>query len=117
MRRLMTGRTTLVISPNLLIVTDADQILYLDHGRITGAGTHHELLATHPGYEVIEHIRRGEDLDSYEAWSAQRHCRCFIKTLRPDCATDRCAHRHLLREARLLLSLTHPHLRPRLQCG
>ena len=67
----------------------------------------HELA---PGYEVIEHIRRGEDLDSYEAWSAQRHCRCFIKTLRPDCATDRCARRHLMREARLLLSLTHPHL-------
>lgn len=63
-----------------------------------------------PGYEVIEHVRRGEDLDSYEAWSAQRYCRCFIKTLRPDCATDRDARRDLRREARLLLSLTHPHL-------
>lgn len=63
-----------------------------------------------PGYEVIEHVRRGEDLDCYEAWSAQRYCRCFIKTLRPDCATDRSAHRHLRREARLLLSLSHPHL-------
>ncbi len=31
-------------------MTDADQILYLDHGRITGAGTHHQLLATTPGY-------------------------------------------------------------------
>jgi eukaryotic-like serine/threonine-protein kinase len=62
-----------------------------------------------PGYEIIEHIRRGEDLDSYEAWSVQRHCRCFIKTLRPDRATDRCARRHLRSEARLLLSLTHPH--------
>ncbi len=63
-----------------------------------------------PGYEVIEHVRRGADLDCYEAWSAQRYCRCFIKTLRPDCATDRSAHRHLRREARLLLSLSHPHL-------
>jgi ATP-binding cassette subfamily B protein len=53
MRRLMTGRTTLIISHNLLTVTDADQILYLDKGRITGAGTHHELLTTHPGYAQL----------------------------------------------------------------
>ena len=63
-----------------------------------------------PGYLVIEHVRRGEDLDCYEAWSVQRYCRCFVKTLRPDAATDVSAHRHLAREARLLLSLTHPHL-------
>lgn len=62
-----------------------------------------------PGYVVIEHVRRGEDLDSYEAWSCQRYCRCFIKILRPD-VTDASARRQLLREARLLLSLTHPHL-------
>jgi serine/threonine protein kinase len=63
-----------------------------------------------PGYVVVEHVRRGEDLDSYEAWSCQRYCRCFIKTLRPDLTTDASARRQLLREARLLLSLTHPHL-------
>jgi eukaryotic-like serine/threonine-protein kinase len=63
-----------------------------------------------PAYQVIEHVRRGEDLDSYEAWSSQRYCRCFIKTLRPDYAGDASARRHLQREARLLLSLTHPHL-------
>ncbi|MCA1835136.1 MAG: serine/threonine protein kinase [Actinobacteria bacterium] len=63
-----------------------------------------------PGYVVVEHVRRGEDLDCYEAWSAQRYCRCFIKTLRPDAATDASARRHLKREARLLLSLSHPHL-------
>jgi ATP-binding cassette subfamily B protein len=50
MRRLMTGRTTLVISHNLLTVTEADQILFLVGGRITGAGTHSELLATNSGY-------------------------------------------------------------------
>lgn len=50
MRRLMTGRTTLVISHHLLTVTEADQILFLAGGRITGAGTHSELLATNSGY-------------------------------------------------------------------
>ncbi|MBV8997199.1 MAG: serine/threonine protein kinase [Pseudonocardiales bacterium] len=63
-----------------------------------------------PGYVVVEHVRRGEDLDCYEAWSAQRYCRCFVKTLRPDAAADASARRHLKREARLLLSLSHPHL-------
>jgi ATP-binding cassette subfamily B protein len=50
MRRLMSGRTTLIISHNLLTVTDADQILFLDRGRITGTGTHYELLFSHPDY-------------------------------------------------------------------
>ena len=45
MRRLMTGRTTLVVSHNLLTVADADQILYLEHGRVGEAGTHDDLLA------------------------------------------------------------------------
>jgi ABC-type multidrug transport system fused ATPase/permease subunit len=49
-RRVMAGRTTLVISHNLLTVTDADQIVYLDRGRVTGRGSHTELLAGHDGY-------------------------------------------------------------------
>jgi ABC-type multidrug transport system fused ATPase/permease subunit len=53
MRRLMSGRTTLIISHNLLTVTDADQILVLDRGRITGAGTHEDLLFTNPGYAEL----------------------------------------------------------------
>lgn len=56
MRALMTGRTTLIISHNLLTVTDADRILYLDGGRITGAGTHHELLTTHPRYARLHQL-------------------------------------------------------------
>ena len=50
LRRLMTGRTTIVISHHLTTVTEVDQILYLDHGRITEAGTHAELLVGDAGY-------------------------------------------------------------------
>jgi len=53
LRRLMAGRTTIVISHNLLTVTDADRILYLEKGRITAAGTHTELLTTSPGYAQL----------------------------------------------------------------
>ncbi|MER5430105.1 ABC transporter ATP-binding protein [Streptomyces sp. NPDC002588] len=44
LRRLMAGRTTIVISHNLLTVRDATRILVLDHGRVVEQGTHHDLL-------------------------------------------------------------------------
>ena len=53
LRRLMAGRTTIIISHNLLTVTDADRILFLEHGRVTGTGSHDELLATTPGYARV----------------------------------------------------------------
>lgn len=56
LNRLMAGRTTIVISHNLLTVTDADKILYLDHGRVTGLGTHSELLAGNNGYAHLYHL-------------------------------------------------------------
>ena len=53
LRRLMAGRTSLIISHNLLTVTDADQILYLEKGRVTAAGTHTQLLAGSPAYAQL----------------------------------------------------------------
>lgn len=62
-----------------------------------------------PDYEVIEHLRRGNDLDVYDVWSAERGARCIVKALRPD--RDRSRARHsLLREGALLERLTHPHI-------
>ncbi len=62
MRRLMAHRTTLVISHNLLTVTDADQILYLEDGRLTGAGTHDELLDDHAGYTRLYRLHHQRPL-------------------------------------------------------
>ncbi len=62
-----------------------------------------------PGYTVVGHVRRGEDFDAYEAWSATRYCHCLVKVPRPDRADDAAVHRALVREGRLLLGLDHPH--------
>ncbi|MCC6314696.1 MAG: ABC transporter ATP-binding protein [Thermomicrobiales bacterium] len=44
LRRLMAGRTTLVVSHNLLTVRDADRIVVLDRGRVVECGEHEDLL-------------------------------------------------------------------------
>jgi serine/threonine protein kinase len=61
-----------------------------------------------PGYEVVEHLARGRDLDVYDAWSAERRCRCVVKTLRPDRRANERAVRRLLHEGRMLGRLCHP---------
>ncbi|WP_312111596.1 ABC transporter ATP-binding protein [Brevibacillus reuszeri] len=50
LQNLMKGRTTLVIAHRLSTVVDADQILFMEKGRITGKGTHDELFDSHPLY-------------------------------------------------------------------
>jgi serine/threonine protein kinase len=63
-----------------------------------------------PGYEAIEHLRRGRDLDVYDAWSEERACRCVVKAVRPDRLEREGPARRLLAEGRLLRDLTHPHI-------
>jgi eukaryotic-like serine/threonine-protein kinase len=62
------------------------------------------------GYEVIAHLRRGNDLDVYDAWSHERMARCVIKALRPDRLRKRRAREALIREGELLSELAHPHI-------
>jgi serine/threonine protein kinase len=83
--------------------TDAEEVL--DGPPPLTAG---ERLA--PGYEVIAHMRRGNHLDVYDAWSEERACRVIAKTLRQDRLDDRETVRALFREGRLLRKFTHPHI-------
>ena len=43
-RKLMAGRTTFVIAHRLSTITYADKIIFLEDGRVTESGRHHELL-------------------------------------------------------------------------
>ncbi len=63
-----------------------------------------------PGCTVLDHVRRGEDFDAYDAWCGVRYSRCFVKTPRPDRLHDASVRRALVREGRLLLAASHPHL-------
>ncbi|MBE1553287.1 ABC transporter ATP-binding protein [Sporosarcina limicola] len=50
LQRLMFGRTTLIIAHRLATVTHVDKIIFLEEGRITGIGSHEELIRTHELY-------------------------------------------------------------------
>ena len=49
----MADRTTLVIAHRLSTILDADQIVVLERGEITGIGTHKDLMQTHMFYEKL----------------------------------------------------------------
>jgi len=63
-----------------------------------------------PDLEVITHLRRGNDLDVYDAWSLSRGARCIVKSLRPDRAHRDGSRKALFAEGELLARFSHPHI-------
>ncbi|MFD0710768.1 ABC transporter ATP-binding protein [Paenibacillus sp. GCM10027626] len=63
LQNLMKGRTTLVIAHRLSTVVDADQIIFIEKGTVTGSGTHEELLASHELYREFanQQLRLNEE--------------------------------------------------------
>ncbi len=53
MRRILEGRTTLLITHRLSQIRTADQILLMKNGRLIGQGTHDDLMATNAAYRQI----------------------------------------------------------------
>ena len=48
--RLMEGRTTFVIAHRLSTIVNADKIIFIEQGQVTGIGTHNELIQSHSLY-------------------------------------------------------------------
>ena len=58
LRRLIGGRTTIVISHNLLTVREVTVIVVLDHSRVVEQGTHQELLAHNGPYARLYQLHQ-----------------------------------------------------------
>lgn len=59
---------------------------------------------------VVDHVRRGGDLDVYEAYDERRFCPVFVKTPRPELTDQQKVVAHLAREWEILSRLSHPHV-------
>lgn len=54
----MYNRTTIIIAHRLSTIKKADQIIFLDKGKITGIGTHEKLIKTHSKYSSFVYNQR-----------------------------------------------------------
>ncbi len=61
LRRLMSGRTTVVISHNLMTVRDATKILVLEGGKTTEQGTHEALISANGQYAKLYRLHGEAD--------------------------------------------------------
>ncbi|MFI5689145.1 ABC transporter ATP-binding protein [Streptomyces sp. NPDC051636] len=66
LRRLMTGRTTIMITHDLNLAPDADRILVVDRGRIVETGRHEELLAWGGAYARLHRSQNNAVMDTGE---------------------------------------------------
>ncbi|UXY20507.1 ABC transporter ATP-binding protein/permease [Streptomyces cynarae] len=66
LRRLMTGRTTIMITHDLNLAPDADRILVVDQGRIVETGRHEVLLAWGGAYSRLHRSQNNVNMDTAE---------------------------------------------------
>ncbi|GIN94027.1 multidrug ABC transporter permease [Siminovitchia terrae] len=53
LQHLMAGRTTLIIAHRLSTILEADQIIVIEDGTVSGAGTHRQLMESHTLYQKL----------------------------------------------------------------
>jgi ATP-binding cassette subfamily B protein len=63
LRRLVSGRTTLIIAHRLSTISLAERVVLLEGGKVVADGTHLELMATEPRYAaVLAHMEEEDEL-------------------------------------------------------
>ncbi|HET6810909.1 MAG TPA: ABC transporter ATP-binding protein [Acidimicrobiales bacterium] len=70
LRRLMEGRTTLIVAHRLSTISLADRVVLMDRGRVVAEGTHAELMATTPLYGEV--LAQAEDVTADAAGEGSR---------------------------------------------
>ena len=53
LKSLKSGRTTFVVAHRLSTIVEADQIMVVDNGRVSGIGTHDEMLSDNSLYSQL----------------------------------------------------------------
>ncbi len=53
LRRAMEGRTTIIISHRVSTIALADQVAFIDEGKVVDVGTHTELMRTSARYAEV----------------------------------------------------------------
>ena len=61
LRRIRAGRTTVVLSSSPLLLDRADQVVFLEDGKVAAEAPHRDLLRTHPGYRAVVTRETEED--------------------------------------------------------
>ncbi|MFE6689050.1 ABC transporter transmembrane domain-containing protein [Streptomyces sp. NPDC057743] len=61
LRDIRTGRTTVVLTSSPLLLDRADQVVFVQDGKVAGEAPHRELLVTHPEYRAV--VTREPDPD------------------------------------------------------
>ncbi|WP_192764390.1 ABC transporter ATP-binding protein [Actinomadura algeriensis] len=65
------GSTVVVVAYRKATIALADEVVYLDHGRVTGRGTHAELLETSEGYRDLVNAYERTERDETERERAE----------------------------------------------
>ncbi len=63
LRKVMQGKTSIVIAHRISTIKDADQIIFLDQGKVMARGTHEELLAQDGAYAALYRKQLLEEAD------------------------------------------------------
>lgn len=67
-KKLLDGRTTVMIAHDLNMVKNADQIIVIDNGRVSGVGTHKELLKSCEIYNKLVEIQEEKNARLHVAY-------------------------------------------------